>query len=63
MADFTEHKLVTNIVPIKNILENTLGVIVHVFPDGDTFAVEFFSGGETIGVVTCKKEQLKLKIK
>lgn len=63
MADFTEHKLVENIVPIKNIPEKTLGVVVHVFPGGDAYEVEFFSGGETIGVVTCKKEQLKLKIK
>lgn len=52
---FNEHEVVTlaHDLPEAGLAAGTVGAIVHVYPDGHTFEVEFFDAdGTTIGVVT-----------
>jgi hypothetical protein len=58
-----EHSLVvlTKSIPEHSLLAGDVGTIVHVYPGGAAYEVEFATGiGRTIGVLTLKPQDVRL---
>jgi hypothetical protein len=58
-----EHSLVvlTHNIPEKSLLAGDVGTVVHIYPKGVAYEVEFATGlGRTIGVLTLKPQDIRL---
>ncbi len=58
-----EHSLVvlTRNIPEKSLLAGDVGTVVHVYPKGAAYEVEFATGlGRTIGVLTLKPQDVRM---
>lgn len=50
----------TESLPDRGLVEGDLGAVVHVYPGGQSFEVEFVTaGGETVGVLTLTIDQIR----
>ena len=53
--------VLTRNIPEKSLVAGDVGTVVHVYPDGGAYEVEFATGlGRTIGVLTLKPQDVRL---
>lgn len=52
--------VLTTDVPAEGLRAGDVGAVVHVYPDGKAYEVEFVTlGGETLAVVTLEADQVR----